>query len=87
MKNETEEHLTKIDGVSALAFAAMLSTGKPATLGNYREMAVRMFGESSAAVNFLDYKIDAFGADEPMLADEKQAVELLENVNLLTVRP
>jgi hypothetical protein len=82
-----ENDLTKIDGVSALAFAGMLANGKAPTLGNYRDLAVSIFGECSAAVNFLDYKIDAFGADELILADERQAVELLENVNLLTVRP
>ena len=56
-----------------------LSTGDDATLGNYRKMAVVFWGEDSGAVKFLDVKIAGSpnGADEEVLADETQMVQVL----------
>ncbi len=84
MKNRTKQ--ISDENTDDALFAQLLSTGEESTLGNYRRMAIKRFGEKSAAVVLLDYKIAAFGANDPVLADEKQAVELLENINLLTVR-
>lgn len=56
-----------------------LSTGDDATLGNYRKLAVMFFGEDSKAVKFLDEKITESpnGAEEEVIADEGQMVNLL----------
>ena len=56
-----------------------LSTGADATLGNYREMAVLLWGENSGATQFLDRKITASpnGKDEEILADESQMIQIL----------
>jgi len=56
-----------------------MSTGDDATLGNYRKMAVAVFGEESKAVKFLDDKITASpsGENEEVIADEGQMVNLL----------
>ena len=61
-----------------------MSTGDDATLGNYRKMAVAVFGEDSKAVKFLDDKILASpnGANEEVLADEGQMVHLLGSMAL-----
>uniref|UniRef100_A0A6M3IV21 Uncharacterized protein n=1 Tax=viral metagenome TaxID=1070528 RepID=A0A6M3IV21_9ZZZZ len=55
-----------------------LSTGDDATLGNYRKLAVAVFGEGKAT-KFLDDKIQASpnGEQEEVLADERQMVHLL----------
>ena len=56
-----------------------LSTGDDSTLGNYRRLVSASFGESSKAVQFLDQKIadSSLGADEEVIADERQMVRLL----------
>ena len=56
-----------------------LSTGDDSTLGNYRRLASASFGESSEAVHYLDRKIagSPHGADEEVIADESQMVQLL----------
>lgn len=56
-----------------------MSTGDDATLGNYRKLAALMFGEDSKPVKFLDDKIAASpnGANEEVIADERQMVYLL----------
>jgi hypothetical protein len=60
-----------------------MSTGQDSTLGNYRTMSVLFFGEESEAVKFLDQKIidSPNGADEEVIADERQMVNLLMSVN------
>lgn len=61
-----------------------LSTGQDSTLGNYRIMAVAVFGESSKAVEFLDKKIaeSPNGADEEVIVEESQAVAMLGQLHL-----
>jgi hypothetical protein len=56
-----------------------MSTGDDATLGNYRKVAVAVFGEDSKPVKFLDDKIAASpsGVNEEVLADERQMVQVL----------
>ena len=56
-----------------------MSTGDDATLGNYRKMAAAVFGEYSKPVKFLDDKIAASpdGANEEVIADERQVVYML----------
>jgi len=56
-----------------------MSTGDDATLGNYRKMAVAVFGEDSKPVKFLDDKIkdSPNGANDEVIADERQMVHLL----------
>ncbi len=54
-----------------------LSTGQDSTLKNYKELAETFFGEDSAAVKFLDEKIQQHGEDEQVLADERQMIQLL----------
>lgn len=60
-----------------------MSNGQDATLGNYRTLASLFFGESSAAVSFLDDKIKESpkGQHEEVIADESQVVNLLMNMN------
>jgi hypothetical protein len=62
-----------------------LSTGYPATLGGYRDLTASMFGSDSAALTFLDEKIQAQGRDEPVLAEEGQMVYLLTSLHLRSV--
>lgn len=59
-----------------------LSTGDDTTLGNYRKLAAALFGESSNPVRFLDGKIadSPQGANEVVLADERQMVYLLRTM-------
>lgn len=59
-----------------------LSTGDNATLGNYRKLAVPVFGEQSGAVKFLDQKINEspHGHNEEVLADEAQMIQLLASL-------
>lgn len=61
-----------------------MSTGDDATLGNYRKMAVAVFGEDSKAVKFLDEKIkdSPDGQNEEVIANESQMVYLLGNIAL-----
>ncbi len=59
-----------------------LSTGEDSTLGNYRKMAVAVFGDSSPAVKFLDDKIVAQGEDEEVIASESQVLMMLGQLAL-----
>lgn len=56
-----------------------LSTGQESTLGNYRELAVIVFGKESKPVKFLDDKISKskIGANEEVIAPESQMLQLL----------
>ena len=56
-----------------------LSTGQDATLGNYRKLALTLWGEKSGAVKFLDTKISESpnGNDEKVIADETQMLQVL----------
>jgi hypothetical protein len=60
-----------------------MSTGQDSTLGNYKTMASLFFGKDSEAVLFLDEKIHGAprGADEEVIADERQMVHLLMNID------
>ena len=59
-----------------------LSTGVDSTLGNYRDLASRVFGEDSPQVKFLDEKIaeSPNGRAEEVIADEGQVLYLLVNL-------
>ncbi|WP_439823959.1 hypothetical protein [Aeromonas caviae] len=61
-----------------------LSTGQDSTLGNYRIMAVAVFGQDSKAVAFLDKKIaeSPNGVDEEVIVDESQAVAMLGQLHM-----
>lgn len=61
-----------------------LSTGDDATLGNYRLLAMAVFGADSNAVKFLDGKIaeSPNGEKEEVLADEGQMVHALAQMAL-----
>lgn len=63
-----------------------LSTGIDSTLGNYRKIAVSLFGEQSNAVKFLDDKIKRLGEDEEVISDERQMLYLLAQKHLIDDR-
>ena len=52
------------------------------TLGDYRALALRVYGADSAAVEFFDNKIRSSpkGADEPVLAHESQMLAMLASL-------
>ncbi len=54
-----------------------LSTGDEATLGNYKKLALAIFG-NGPAVKFLDQKIKESknGENEEVIADESQMIAL-----------
>jgi hypothetical protein len=56
-----------------------LSTGADSTLGNYRNLAVIVFGADSPQVKFLDDKIQESpnGRHEEVISAESQMVHLL----------
>jgi hypothetical protein len=58
-----------------------LSTGDESTLGNYRKMAMAVFGDGKA-VAFLDKKIKESkkGEEEEVIAPESQMVMLLGSI-------
>jgi len=60
-----------------------LSTGQPATLGNYRKLTAAVFGPDSKAVAFLDKKIksDPEGENAEVEATEHQTIVLLANIH------
>jgi len=60
-----------------------LSTGDDSTLGNYKKMAVAVFGEDSKAVGFLNDKISLSpqGENEEVIAPESQMIYLLGSMN------
>ena len=47
------------------------------TLGDYRKVAMLLFGQESGATKFLNDRIVAQGEDEEVLADESQMIYLL----------
>jgi hypothetical protein len=57
-----------------------ISTGEPSTLGTYRRIALRLFGEESKAVRFFDAKITEQGEDEEVLSDERQVILLINQL-------
>jgi hypothetical protein len=59
-----------------------LSDGKDSTLGNYKALAISLFGQESEAVKLLDDKIkdSPEGENEEVLADESQMFFLLANL-------
>ena len=61
-----------------------LSTGDDSTLGNYRMLAAKHFGEDTMAVKYLDKKIASSpnGANEEVLADEGAMVHMLLSITL-----
>ena len=59
----------------------ILSTGEPSTLGTYRRYVAKLFGEDSKALVWLDAKIKEQGADEPVLTDERQMIQLLGHLH------
>ena len=61
----------------------MMSTGDPATLGNYLKMSNLYFGEDSKASEFLRKKIkdSPIGEEDEVIVDERQMVHLLMNLN------
>ncbi|MEE1914659.1 hypothetical protein ACET9R_18835 [Aeromonas veronii] len=65
-----------------------LSTGQDSTLGNYRIMAVAVFGQDSKAVAFLDKKIaeSPNGVDEEVIVEESQAVSMLGQLHIEGLR-
>jgi hypothetical protein len=54
-----------------------LSTGVPSTLGNWYALSKAVFGEHSSPTLFLKEKLDEQGADEPVIADERQVLQAL----------
>ena len=59
-----------------------LSTGQDSTLGSYHKLATLVFGANSSQVQFLESKIATSpnGADEEVVADERQMLYLLVNL-------
>lgn len=56
----------------------LLSTGAPATVKNWIDLATLFFGEDSEQVKFLASKSsEANGLDEPIIADERQLISVL----------
>lgn len=64
-----------------------LSTGQSSTLGVWRANTAAMLGEDSAAVAFLDRKIEQQGADMAVLADERQTIQALLSIHAQYPRP
>lgn len=58
-----------------------LSTGAPATLGNYLKLSAAVFGLDSPATRFLQEKIDKQGPDEEVIAAESQMVYMLATLH------
>ena len=53
-----------------------LSTGQDSTLGNWRDLVVAVFGEGPSS-HYLDSKIADQGRDEVVIADERQLLAAL----------
>lgn len=58
----------------------MLSIGLPSTLGSYLKLCTLFFGEDSAQVRFIQHKVNQYGLDEEVVADESQMLYLLTNM-------
>lgn len=69
--------------------AFKLSTGQDSTLGNYRALTAAIFGEESQAVAFLDSRISEApnGADEEVIADERQMVGMIYGIHSAPTMP
>lgn len=61
-----------------------LSTGHNSTLGNYRLLTKTFFGEHSAAMTWLDEKIEEQGEDMEVIADECQVLQFLIGLHIGT---
>ena len=59
-----------------------LSTGDDSTLGNYKRLAIVLFGEDSKAVTYLNNKIKESpnGENEVVIVDERQMIYLLTSM-------
>jgi hypothetical protein len=53
----------------------------PETLGEWRKIAVALYGEDSGAVKFLDNKIKEQGESEHVIAHETQVLYLLNQLH------
>lgn len=58
----------------------MLSIGLPSTLGSYLKLCTLFFGEDSAQAQFIQSKVNQYGLDEEVVADESQMLYLLANI-------
>ena len=60
-----------------------LSTGEDSILKSYMRLTMLFFGAEGKAVKFLQKKIDESpnGENEEVIADERQMVYLLANIN------
>ena len=58
-----------------------LSTGEDSTLKNWRINAVKLWGEDSAAVAYLDALIAKQGDQCEIIQDERQVINMLANLN------
>jgi hypothetical protein len=54
-----------------------LSTGQPSTLAVWRLNMTELAGKHGRAIAYLDRKIAEQGADQPVIADERQVLQLL----------
>jgi hypothetical protein len=59
-----------------------LSTGQDSTLGSYHKLATLVFGADSNQVRFIESRIasNPNGANEEVVADERQMLYLLVNL-------
>ena len=57
-----------------------LSIGMPSTLGSYLKLCTLFFGEDSAQAQFIQGKVNQFGLDEEVVADESQMMYLLASL-------
>lgn len=58
----------------------MLSIGMPSTLGSYLKLCTLFFGEDSAQAKFIQHKVNQYGLDEEVVAEESQMLYLLTNM-------
>jgi hypothetical protein len=58
----------------------MLSIGMPSTLGSYLKLCNLFFGEESAQAKFIQHKVNQYGLDEEVVADESQMMYLLASL-------
>lgn len=58
----------------------MLSIGMPSTLGSYLKLCTLFFGEDSAQAKFIQSKVNQYGLDEEVVAEESQMLYLLTNM-------
>jgi hypothetical protein len=58
----------------------MLSIGLPSTLGSYLKLCTLFFGEDSAQARFIQHKVNQYGLDEEVVAEESQMLYLLTNM-------